>query len=117
MDLGATLSGILVVHELVFAVGALGLAAVPVALTLENGLGHVGLGDERRMVGLVRVAAGVGRTQVGHAERLGLSVLIRLVEEAPFDHLGLVDPRFAESLHGQTDVLQTGGLGGVGAAD
>ncbi len=69
------------------------------------------------MVGLVRVATGVGGTQIGHTQRLGLSVLIRLVEESPFDHLGLVDTRLAEALHGQADALQTGGLCGVWTAD
>ena len=104
------------VDELVFARSGLRLATPPVALALEDGLGHEGLG-QRRMVEVGRVAAGVGRAQVGHAERLGLSVLIGEVEQTPLDHLHLVDARLAQTLHGQADVLQTGGLGGVRAAD
>ena len=117
VDLGAAVGRILVVHELVGAVGGLGLAAPPVALTLEDALGHVGLGEERRVVGLIGMAAGIGAAQVGHAQRLRLRVLVGLVEEAPLDHLGLVDARLAEALHGEADALQTGRLGGVGAAD
>ncbi len=69
------------------------------------------------MVGLVGMAARVGLAQVGHPQRLRLGVLVGLVEEAPLDHLGLVDTRLAETLHGQADALQASRLGGVGAAD
>ena len=69
------------------------------------------------MVALVRVAAGVGLAQVRHAQRLGLGVLVRLVEQAPLDHLGLVLARLAEALHGEADALEASRLGGVGAAD
>ena len=117
VDLGAAVGRVLVVLELVDAVGGLGLAAPPVALTLEDRLGDERLGDERRVVALVRVAAGVGLAQVRHAQRLGLGVLVGLVEQAPLDHLGLVLARLAQALHGEADALQAGRLGGVGAAD
>ena len=117
MDLGAAVRRVLVVHKLIFAIGRLGLAAPPVALAFEDGLGDIGLGDERRVVCLVGMAAGVGLAQVGHAQRLGLSVLVRLVEKTPLDHLGLVDTGLAQALHGQADALQTGRLGRVRAAD
>ena len=63
------------------------------------------------------MAAGVGRAHVGYAQRLGLSVLVRLVKESPLDHFGLVDAGLAQSLHGQADALQTGRLSGIGAAN
>ena len=117
VDLGAAVGRVLVVVELVRAVGRLGLAAPPVALALEDGLRHVRLGDERRVVGLVGMSARVGGAQVGHAQRLGLGVLVGVVEQAPLDHLDLVDARLAQALHGEADVLQAGRLGRVGAAD
>ncbi|MBA7716888.1 hypothetical protein ES703_125972 [subsurface metagenome] len=117
VDLGAAIRRVLVVHELIFAVGRLAFAAPPVALTLENSLGYQRLRDKRGVVGLIRVAAGVGLAQVGYAQRLGLSVLIWLVKESPLYHLGLVGARLTKSLHGQADALQAGWLGSIGATN
>ncbi len=116
VDLGAARSRVEPVDELVFARGGLGLTTPPVTLALEDGFGDESL-RQRRIVQIGRVPTGVRRAQVRHAERLGLGVLIGEVEQTPLDHLDLVDARFAEALHGQADVLQTGGLGGVRAAD
>ena len=71
------------------------------------------------LVGQVALDGTQGVTDMGHGHRLdrGEGDGEVLGPHVPLDHLGLVDAGLAQAAHTQQHDLQTGGLGGVGAAD
>ena len=118
----ATGRRILVLDELVDDVVHLLRASVNRKFAVENRIVHHELGNHLLGHGQKR---DVSRVYGGNLRNL-LGLRHRILAEQPGDNLGregacdecdLVDARFAEALHGQQNDLQTGRLGGVGAAD